>query len=58
MDRCPKIEFSRLYGELGWHGFNSGVMSSKRRMPGQGASFYFSWSFTVNCWRGRDTLTI
>ena len=18
MDRCPKIEFSRLYGELGW----------------------------------------
>jgi len=31
MDRCPKIEFSRLYGELGWHGFNSGVISSKRR---------------------------
>jgi len=30
-DRCPKIEFSRLYGELGWHGFNSGVISSKRR---------------------------
>ena len=23
-DRCPKIEFSRLFGELGWHGFNSG----------------------------------
>mmetsp|Transcript_37465 Transcript_37465/g.98259 ORF Transcript_37465/g.98259 Transcript_37465/m.98259 type:complete len:648 (+) Transcript_37465:23-1966(+) len=38
MDRCPKIEFSRLYGELGWHGFNSGVMSSKRRMPGQTSS--------------------
>eukprot|EP00035_Acanthoeca_spectabilis_P024472 m.453953 g.453953 ORF g.453953 m.453953 type:complete len:640 (+) comp20581_c0_seq1:24-1943(+) len=37
MDRCPKIEFSRLYGELGWHGFNSGVLSSKRRMPGQTA---------------------
>eukprot|EP00281_Chroomonas_sp_CCMP1168_P034973 CAMPEP_0206249680 /NCGR_PEP_ID=MMETSP0047_2-20121206/21040_1 /ASSEMBLY_ACC=CAM_ASM_000192 /TAXON_ID=195065 /ORGANISM="Chroomonas mesostigmatica_cf, Strain CCMP1168" /LENGTH=210 /DNA_ID=CAMNT_0053675423 /DNA_START=15 /DNA_END=644 /DNA_ORIENTATION=+ len=28
-DRCPKIEFSRLFGELGWHGFNSGVISSK-----------------------------
>mmetsp|Transcript_9434 Transcript_9434/g.17796 ORF Transcript_9434/g.17796 Transcript_9434/m.17796 type:complete len:221 (-) Transcript_9434:3040-3702(-) len=23
MDRCPKIEYSRLFGELGWHGFNS-----------------------------------
>ena len=33
-DRCPKIEFSRLFGELGWHGFNSGVISSKRRQVG------------------------
>ena len=31
MNRCPKIEHSRLYGELGWGGFNSGVISSKRR---------------------------
>ncbi|MFO7483098.1 CoA-binding protein, partial [Oceanibaculum nanhaiense] len=31
MNRCPKIEFGRLNGELGWHGFNSGVISSKRR---------------------------
>jgi O-acetylhomoserine (thiol)-lyase len=31
MDRCPKVEYSRLFGELGWHGFNSGVVSSKRR---------------------------
>lgn len=31
MNRCPKIEYSRLYGELGWGGFNSGVLSSKRR---------------------------
>jgi predicted CoA-binding protein len=30
MDRCPKIEFARLFGELGLHGFNSGVISSKR----------------------------
>lgn len=35
MNRCPKIEFSRLFGELGWHGFNSRVISSKRRTPGK-----------------------
>lgn len=35
MNRCPKIEFSRLFGELGWHGFDSHVISSKRRTPGQ-----------------------
>lgn len=31
MNRCPKIEYGRLSGELGWHGFNSGVITSKRR---------------------------
>lgn len=31
MNRCPKIEYSRLHGELSWGGFNSGVISSKRR---------------------------
>jgi len=31
MDRCPKIEYARLYGELGWGGINSGIISSKRR---------------------------
>ncbi|GAB4188168.1 MAG: hypothetical protein OHK0024_28600 [Thalassobaculales bacterium] len=31
MNRCPKIEYARLCGELGWHGFNSGVISAKRR---------------------------
>jgi predicted CoA-binding protein len=31
MDRCPKIEYGRLHGELGWGGFNSGIISSKRR---------------------------
>lgn len=30
MDRCPKIEYGRLYGELGWGGVNSGIISSKR----------------------------
>jgi len=34
MDRCPKIEYSRLYRELGQHGFDSGVISSKRRPVG------------------------
>jgi predicted CoA-binding protein len=31
MDRCPKIEFGRLHSELSWGGFNSGVISSRRR---------------------------
>ncbi|MEZ5670114.1 MAG: CoA-binding protein [Alphaproteobacteria bacterium] len=31
MNRCPKIEYARLHGELGWNGFNSRVISSKRR---------------------------
>jgi predicted CoA-binding protein len=31
MNRCPKIEFGRLNAELSWGGFNSGVISSKRR---------------------------
>ena len=30
MDRCPKIEFGRLFGELSWSGVNSGIISSKR----------------------------
>ncbi|MBI1778654.1 MAG: CoA-binding protein [Proteobacteria bacterium] len=31
MNRCPKIEYGRLSGELGWHGINSGVITAKRR---------------------------
>lgn len=30
MDRCPKIEYGRLSGEIGWNGVNSRVISSKR----------------------------
>ena len=30
MDRCPKIEFGRLSGEIGWSGINSRVLSAKR----------------------------
>ena len=29
MDRCPKIEFQRLFGELRMGGFATGVISSK-----------------------------
>ncbi|MCB1834341.1 MAG: CoA-binding protein [Geminicoccaceae bacterium] len=30
MDRCPKIEYGRLFGELGWLGVNRGVISGRR----------------------------
>ncbi len=29
MNRCPKIEYQRLFGELRWGGFNTGVISSR-----------------------------
>jgi len=35
MDRCPKIEYSRLHGELSWHGINSGVISARRHDAGR-----------------------
>ncbi|MGR3493858.1 CoA-binding protein, partial [Citreimonas sp.] len=28
-DRCPKIEYQRLFGELRMGGFNTGILSSK-----------------------------
>ena len=31
MNRCPKIEYSRLHGELSWTGINSKLITSKRR---------------------------
>lgn len=31
MNRCPKIEYGRLFGELGWGGINSGIITSRRR---------------------------
>jgi len=30
MNRCPKIEYGRLSGEIGWNGVASGVISSRR----------------------------
>ena len=34
MNRCPKIEYGRLSGEIGWAGVNAGVVSSKRPQLG------------------------
>lgn len=31
MNRCPKIEYARLHGEIGWQGINSRVITSRRR---------------------------
>lgn len=30
MNRCPKIEYGRLSGEISWQGINSRVLSAKR----------------------------
>lgn len=30
MNRCPKIEYARLAGEIGWNGVNSRVISAKK----------------------------
>ena len=30
MDRCPKIEYGRLFGEIGWLGVNRGIVSARR----------------------------
>jgi predicted CoA-binding protein len=30
MDRCPKIEYGRLFGEIGWLGVNRGTLSAKK----------------------------
>ncbi len=30
MNRCPKIEYGRLSGEIGWQGINSRLLSSKK----------------------------
>ncbi|MFD1694014.1 CoA-binding protein [Roseibium aestuarii] len=36
MDRCPKIEYGRLSGEIGWMGVNSRTISSRRPVLKQG----------------------
>ncbi|UUP19163.1 CoA-binding protein [Nitratireductor thuwali] len=36
MNRCPKIEYARLSGEIGWNGVNSRTISSKKPVMRQG----------------------
>jgi predicted CoA-binding protein len=36
MNRCPKIEYGRLSGELGWAGVNSRILSSRRPVLAKG----------------------
>jgi predicted CoA-binding protein len=36
MNRCPKIEWGRLSGEIGWHGINSRIISSRKPVVGKG----------------------
>jgi predicted CoA-binding protein len=31
MNRCPKIEYGRLFGELSWSGVNTKIISAKRQ---------------------------
>jgi OAH/OAS sulfhydrylase len=33
MNRCPKIEFGRLGGELSWSGVNSGIIQNRAPVP-------------------------
>lgn len=36
MNRCPKIEYGRLSGEIGWAGVNSGQLSARRPLLAPG----------------------
>ena len=36
MNRCPKIEYGRISGEIGWTGVNSRIISSKRPQNAKG----------------------
>ena len=36
MNRCPKIEYGRLSGEIGWTGVNSRILSAKKPIAGVG----------------------
>jgi predicted CoA-binding protein len=36
MNRCPKIEWGRLSGEIGWHGINSRIISARKPIVGKG----------------------
>jgi predicted CoA-binding protein len=34
MNRCPKIEYGRLSGEIGWAGVHTGILSNRRPVLG------------------------
>jgi uncharacterized protein len=40
MNRCPKIEYARLSGEIGWNGVNSGMISSRKPVMRAGFQSY------------------
>jgi len=40
MNRCPKIEYARLSGEIGWNGVNSGMISSRKPVMRTGFQSY------------------
>jgi uncharacterized protein len=40
MNRCPKIEYARLSGEIGWNGVNSGMISSRKPVMRSGFQSY------------------
>ena len=40
MNRCPKIEYGRLSGEIGWNGVNSGILSSRKPVMRTGYQSY------------------
>ena len=40
MNRCPKIEYACLSGEIGWNGVNSGLISSKKPIMRDGFQSY------------------
>src|SRR5712672_119235 len=39
MNRCPKIEFGRLGGELSWSGVNSGIIQNRAPQPPRARPF-------------------
>lgn len=39
-NRCPKIEYARLCGEIGWTGFNRRTISSKKPKLSKGFQHY------------------
>jgi len=40
MNRCPKIEYGRLSGEIGWNGVNSRVISARKPVMREGVQSF------------------